>query len=291
MTSLFASQFGYASPYSLGPLDTGVPQVGVTLPKSKEKNTPGNTPEGANSIPGGESSMAASKAASNAASSALRSANNASVGQAGITAAARAGAISKAEHMNEPSIALSEMTAPSSPVTSPDAVPNAPALGPRNPGKANPTRTAPSSGGFGGFLHKAENFINETYNPVWQVTHPRQTFTNAENFLSNVFPRPVGMNSTPNTGGTRQSTDSGVTEPSNVYNPDGTSAYTGRSAVGGAGMRELPASPYSPQFRGFNYQNASGRAPYSPSGQQQQNEGGFSNEIENYLRDFNFSDV
>jgi hypothetical protein len=42
VTNLFSSQFNYGQPYGLGRLDTGIPQVGITLP------TPGNdesTPE------------------------------------------------------------------------------------------------------------------------------------------------------------------------------------------------------------------------------------------------------
>jgi hypothetical protein len=67
------------------------------------------------------------------------------------------------------------------------------------------------------------------------------------NGLSRAFPLPGGSSQN-NVG--RSSTDAGVTEPTNVWNPsENSSAYTNPSAVGSGAQNAIEMSPYSPQFK------------------------------------------
>lgn len=234
MTSLFADQFGYARPYGLGPLATGVPQVGVRLPEAKPKGSSTGTGvrTGARSMAGaGAASAIAAGAASGIAADASQSGT---VGAQGARQAAQRGALSKSMHLPDTFAGDTSTVAPT-----PVSAPSRPSI-------------------FGEPTHPA--------NPsLWNVIG--HGFKNEFDSILNNAPVPIDpavRKVTPRT------TDEHVTEPSRVFQNDPgaftrpASATTGRAAA-------IDMSPYSPQFKAsFGHEaarfgQASGEASDLPS--------------------------
>jgi hypothetical protein len=95
VTSLFADQFGYSTPYGLGPLNTSTPTIGIRT---------GNLGNTANTTAGNAASEAASEAGAKAiASSGLSAGSDASssVGSSATSMAAQQGTLSKLSHMSQ----------------------------------------------------------------------------------------------------------------------------------------------------------------------------------------------
>lgn len=214
--------------------------INATLPTPKEGNTAGEG-TGANADVGAGSVAVAGAAASAAASNSQSADNSNSVGQAGANQAAKQGSLNKLMHVQAQ--ADNEATSDISQGVS------APQTAPYNP------RPAKASPGIWGDVTHLAGQVNQFLNPVQQITHPAQTWHNLSNMFDQVgsqaAPIAPGIVRTPNTGGGRQSVDSNVTEPTNVWNPStSSSAYTSPTSVsGGNGARAIEMSPYSPQFK------------------------------------------
>lgn len=210
MTSLFAQQFRFAAPYDVSATPGGI-EVGATLPKPKEGNSVGRGANAAaKAVAGGASSLAASAAAEAAAS------QGATVG-ASQAASERQGSLSKLMHLNQvaDSRPASDVSVPSS---SPVTV----------EGRVNPA-AVPQHG------------------IAWDIGHG---LSSAWNYFANGTQLPGDPALTGPKVGPRTTVDSGVTEPSAVYNPQyASSNYTSPTSVSSAANRAIEMGPYSSQFK------------------------------------------
>lgn len=115
--SIFASQFGYSNPYDPVGLDTGVPKVGVTLPKKPAQPKPEEDPASVGSTTSStsnaaESAQAALSATAGAEAGASKSAAQVSQRAANAQASAAQMAIERLTHANSADIKSSATANP-----------------------------------------------------------------------------------------------------------------------------------------------------------------------------------
>lgn len=289
MTSLFASQFGTATPYSPVRLDTGTLSVGANLPRLSKPSVPAKVPAKVPSAvaPGAALGLAAGAGES---ASASKSAN----ANVSVPANIRNAAISKSMTLGAQADANAAIPANgvSSPLTKKTSgasisIPS-PEWGIKQtkqaPNLFNQTATSPhtlatpaqdiaseqapaTSQTRGGFLGSIENWGSSLTNQ-WDhamyspntgakpVDAYEQAAYNRTNGAGSRYFNPGATSAAAMSGGVQglssgtninKTTDSGVTEPSNVWNPtgNGSALYTKPSSS------SVPSSgtPYSLQFQ------------------------------------------
>jgi hypothetical protein len=248
MSGIFAYQFDAVAPYALDPLRTGEPKVGATLPKGKKPKTPAEeepVKSPVKSVAGGASSLAATGLAEASAGKAASS--NASA----QTQLAHSRSASLSKHMALDAQADNHAAVP---VTSGASVPV-------TTHTSGADATPPERGGFLGSLENwgssltnqwdhmmyspnsgakpADAYEQQKYNAYWHGSSKAQapylsTGATSGAALSGGV---QGLSSQPGYNVTK---DSGVTEPTNVYNPS--SLYTTKQ---GASYVPGVSAPYS----------------------------------------------
>lgn len=197
MSGIFASQFNPVSPYDPVGLDTGTPQVGMTLGKKTPKRSPEKTPAPArvpsSAAPGAEAAASAAAGAdfhaTAAGSQSAQASNQMSLSQAG-----------SASHMSAANQAANGIG------YHPDAAPATNVVMPKHSG-ADATPPKQNSNSGGGFLGWASHtFDSVTHNPiVSDVMHFGDPFRKSDNGVA-------GLASP-----AQQASD--VVKPSAVFNP------------------------------------------------------------------------
>jgi len=244
MPSLFADQFNYASPYGLNGLPTSAPTVSLRLPDAATPKGADPTGEGAGGEASGaasaaaasEASLAAGKDASNsngkAASNSQSLSNQGTLNKLTHMESNNAGAVNAANPVPETNTYRSDNSMFDTPVGGVPAEHTAPSPSTANRPSVNPAL-------------QIQKQTTPTVGQDWAtLSHGYQSVVNG---LSRVFPLPGGSGQR-NVG--RSSTDAGVTEPSNVWNPsENSQAYTSPSAVGSGASNAIEMGPYSPQFK------------------------------------------
>jgi hypothetical protein len=247
MPSLFADQFNYSGPYGLDVLPTAAPSVSLRVPDPA-------TPKG--ELPTGEAGEAAGAAGAAGAADAAASseASQNAISSSGSATAnsqslANQGTLNKLTHM-ESSNANAVNAANPVPETNTYRSDGSMFDTPSGPTPSEHTAPAPSTANRPATSQNASQWtVQRQTTPSWGQDWNTLSngYKSVVNGLSRAFPLPGGSSQN-NVG--RSSTDAGVTEPTNVWNPsENSSAYTNPSAVGSGAQNAIEMSPYSPQFK------------------------------------------
>lgn len=240
MTSLFAQQFHWGSPYKPTTWTPGSLTVDAALPKGKTPSTPEETPT--------ETGSNAGKAAEATAGATAAAAAGASVGASAANQAAKQGTMEKLAHLDAgaPATASTDITAPTTRTSGADAT--TPNLG---NGHVGGTGIWGDITGIGGQAMHDLGVAGKTVGHVIQGTLGHNMVPGVKQV--SLFPGTTRTSVTPRT------VDSNVTEPTNVWNPsssgstfqgEGWSAPEGISS--GVSRAAIGPSSVSQQFANIN---------------------------------------